>query len=167
MLTDDNQPVLIDFGFAQHHPEGSGRFLSQLAYGTPEYLSPERARGQTHDTRKSDVWSLGVTFFEVLVGRTPFESTAAPSADATEKEKTPPDPDMSTPEGLQVYWERTRKGQWVDGWEMSRGAERLLRKMMNPKADERPFTWQCLGDAYLALPTEPAGRTIVGGITVD
>lgn len=26
-----------------------------------------------HDTRKSDVWSLGITFFEILVGRTPFE----------------------------------------------------------------------------------------------
>ena len=38
-----------------------------------QYLSPERARGLPHDTRKSDIWALGVTFFEILVGRTPFE----------------------------------------------------------------------------------------------
>ncbi|KZO93587.1 kinase-like protein [Calocera viscosa TUFC12733] len=151
MLTEDNQPVLIDFGFAQHHPAGKEeRFQSQLAYGTPEYLSPERARSHKHDTRKSDVWALGVTFFEILIGRTPFESTPAPSpsSDANEEDMPRGEPDMTTAEGLQVYWERTVRGEWVEGWEMSRGAEKLLKRMMNPKADGRPFAPACMADPY-------------------
>lgn len=82
-------------------------FESSLAYGTPEYLSPERARGYKHDTRKSDVWSLGVTFFEIITGRTPFEM------DDNEE--------FSTKEDLERYWTRTNSGDWVGTWKMSSG----------------------------------------------
>lgn len=58
-----------------------------------QYLSPERARGLPHDTRKADIWSLGVTFFEILVGRTPFEHT----------EGEP----FATKAALEDYWART------------------------------------------------------------
>jgi serine/threonine protein kinase len=58
-----------------------------------QYLSPERARGLPHDTRKADIWSLGVTFFEILVGRTPFEHT----------EGEP----FTTKAALEDYWART------------------------------------------------------------
>jgi serine/threonine protein kinase len=46
-----------------------------------------------HDTRKSDVWSLGVTFFEILIGRTPFELSDAEQ--------------FTTKEELEKYWTRT------------------------------------------------------------
>lgn len=58
-----------------------------------QYLSPERARGLPHDTRKSDIWSLGVTFFEILVGRTPFEYEEGEVFDKKED--------------LERYWNRT------------------------------------------------------------
>lgn len=58
-----------------------------------QYLAPERARGLPHDTRKSDVWSLGITFFEILVGRTPFEETEGEQ--------------FNTNEDLEKYWART------------------------------------------------------------
>ena len=46
-----------------------------------------------HDTRKSDVWSLGVTFFEILIGRTPFENAEGEQ--------------FTTKEDLEKYWGRT------------------------------------------------------------
>ena len=48
-----------------------------------------------HDTRKADVWSLGVSFFEILTGRTPFEE---PTVDGD---------DFTTEKYLQRYWHRT------------------------------------------------------------
>lgn len=82
-------------------------FESSLAYGTPEYLSPERARGYKHDTRKSDTWSLGVTFFEIITGRTPFE------LDDNEE--------FTSKEDLERYWARTNSGSWVGSWKMTAG----------------------------------------------
>ncbi|KAI5123455.1 hypothetical protein M0805_008826 [Coniferiporia weirii] len=141
LLSTKKVPVLVDFGFAERYETGSKRaFLSNLAYGTPEYLSPERARGNVHDTRKSDMWSLGITFFEILVGRTPFEYI--------EGEK------FTTPEDLERYWSRTVKGRWVGEWKMSRSAERMLRTLITPNVDMRCSASDAMKDSYWADETD-------------
>lgn len=62
LLSVEDKPILVDFGFAQQYDVGSkDRFLSSLSWGTPEYLSPERAKGILHDERLSDTWALGVS----------------------------------------------------------------------------------------------------------
>ncbi|KAH9924299.1 uncharacterized protein BXZ73DRAFT_103586 [Epithele typhae] len=135
LLSNENVPVLVDFGFAERYDlQSSEAFHSNLSYGTPEYLSPERARGLPHDTRKSDVWSLGVTFFEILVGRTMFE--------LSEGEQ------FSTKADLEKYWARTLRGKWVGTWTMSKGVEKLLRRMVLPNADLRCTASQAMADPY-------------------
>ncbi|TFK52188.1 hypothetical protein OE88DRAFT_1657290 [Heliocybe sulcata] len=142
LLSKQNVPVLIDFGFAEKYdPQSSKAFLSDLAYGTPEYLSPERARGLPHDTRKSDIWSLGITFFEILTGRTPFEYNEGEQ--------------FSTKADLERYWARTMKGKWVGTWKMSKGIERLLKKMTLPNADLRITSSQAFDDPYWTKDLEP------------
>ncbi|KAH7873250.1 kinase-like protein [Lentinula edodes] len=137
LLSAKGIPVLCDFGFAEAYDLGSSAaFHSRFAYGTPEYLAPERARGIPHDTRKSDIWSLGVSFFEILVGRTPFESS---------------DTDQCvTEEDLQKYWGRTLRGKWVGSWKMSKGMERLLKRMLSPNADLRCNADEAMQDIYWA-----------------
>ncbi|KAF9781712.1 hypothetical protein BJ322DRAFT_1010425 [Thelephora terrestris] len=135
LLSDEEVPVLVDFGFAEKYDMGSPKaFRSNLAYGTPEYLSPERARGHYHDTRKSDVWSLGITFFEILIGRTPFEHVEGEQ--------------FSTKEDLEKYWARTVRGKWVGSYKMTRTLEKLIRRMVAPNADVRCFASEALDDSY-------------------
>lgn len=62
---------LTDFGLACSTLAGSGLTREGLLVGTPAYMSPEQARGQTVDGR-SDVYSLGVTLYEMLIGEVPF-----------------------------------------------------------------------------------------------
>ncbi|KAF8073913.1 hypothetical protein FPV67DRAFT_774267 [Lyophyllum atratum] len=137
LLSSKNIPVLVDFGFAEKYDvKSTTAFHSNLSYGTPEYLSPERARGLPHDTRKSDIWSLGVTFFEILVGRTPFEHSDGEQ--------------FTTKEDLEKYWSRTLRGKWVGEWKMSQGMERMLRRMVAPNADLRCTATQAMNDPYWA-----------------
>ncbi|KAF8799033.1 hypothetical protein BYT27DRAFT_7202794 [Phlegmacium glaucopus] len=139
LLSHKNIPVLVDFGFAEKYDMTSDTaFHSNLSYGTPEYLSPERARGLPHDTRKSDVWSLGVTFFEILVGRTPFEHSDGEQ--------------FNSSEDLEKYWARTLRGKWVGAWQISKEIEKLLRRMISPNADLRCTAMQAIADPYWQMP---------------
>lgn len=75
ILTDDDSPIVMDFGLAKL--EGATTLTYHGAiFGTPAYMSIEQARGELHEIGPwSDVYSLGVTLFELLTGRTPFVGT--------------------------------------------------------------------------------------------
>jgi serine/threonine protein kinase len=68
---------LLDFGLAKLMPEaGTAAFITKtgVMLGTPEYMSPEQARGESIDYR-TDVYALGVCMYEILAGERPFPTT--------------------------------------------------------------------------------------------
>jgi len=92
LVTPARQMKITDFGIARA-ADGVGLTQTGQVMGTPQYLSPEQARGGTA-TPASDVYSLGCVAFECLAGRRPFVAeTPIATALAHLREPVPPLPD--------------------------------------------------------------------------
>jgi serine/threonine protein kinase len=74
LLRNDGTPVLVDFGIAKLMESDAKLTKTGTSIGTPHYMSPEQIQGMEIDGR-SDIYSLGVVFYEMLEGRTPYEGT--------------------------------------------------------------------------------------------
>lgn len=72
---DDLDPVLCDFGLARLQVGDPELTAVGKAVGTVDYMSPEQLSGQRDVTGAVDVYALGCTFYEAIVGRVPFMGT--------------------------------------------------------------------------------------------
>lgn len=79
LVTPDDLVKVTDFGIVKVRGATGG---TQLGFnpGTPEYMSPEQARGRELDQR-SDIYSLGIVLYEMLTGRVPFEDDLNATSD--------------------------------------------------------------------------------------
>jgi serine/threonine protein kinase len=69
----DGRPHLMDFGLAKQETDESSMTLDGQVLGTPAYVSPEQARGESRRVDgRTDVYSLGVVLYELLTGERPF-----------------------------------------------------------------------------------------------
>lgn len=67
------KPFIMDFGIAREQ-EASGLTSTGMVVGTPFYISPEHAKGKLANLdRRSDIYSLGITLYELLTGIVPFQ----------------------------------------------------------------------------------------------
>ncbi len=75
LIDPDGAPLITDFGLARYMMtiQNNGRTAEGRLIGTPEYMSPEQISGNPVDYR-SDIYSLGVTFYRLLTGQTPFSA---------------------------------------------------------------------------------------------
>ena len=146
MLLTDGTIKVMDFGIAKFAREESMTATDQ-AIGTVHYISPEQARGGYSD-EKSDIYSLGVTMYEMLSGKVPFEgdSTVTVALAHIQEEATPLDKiDPEIPHSL----------------------SKIVMKCMQKKPDMRYMTASALiADLKRAL-IEPDGDYVVISDVVD
>jgi len=128
---DENFARLLDFGIAKllgdAQAEEGGAQLTQagVAFGTPTYMSPEQAYGETVDAR-SDLYALSVMLYEMLTGRPPFINEDKMAVLNMHASRPPPPfsevvPDLSFPPGVESLvrrgLEKPRDARFADAGE--------------------------------------------------
>jgi tetratricopeptide (TPR) repeat protein/predicted Ser/Thr protein kinase len=89
MMDRSGKITVMDFGIARSTAPG-GMTHTGAMLGTPEYMSPEQAKGEKLDPR-SDLFSVGIIFYELLTGNTPYKAeTSMASLYKRTREKVPP-----------------------------------------------------------------------------
>ncbi len=73
LIAADGEPHLVDFGLAKREPTETSVTLEGRILGTPAYMAPEQARGESQSVdHRADLYSLGVVLFEMLTSERPF-----------------------------------------------------------------------------------------------
>ncbi|MFO8012741.1 MAG: protein kinase [Phycisphaerae bacterium] len=90
MLTREGVVKLADMGLARHVAESDG--VEGKAFGTPYYISPEQVTGDPPPDHRTDLYSLGVTLYEMVAGRPPFVADTPQAVMRMHVLASPPDP---------------------------------------------------------------------------
>jgi formylglycine-generating enzyme required for sulfatase activity len=154
MLNRQGEPILMDFGVAKMLGE-SHYTATGAVIGTALYMSPEQARGERPDTR-TDVYSLGVTLFEMITGQPPFEGDSAVAV--LMKHVNEPVPDVrklngAVPDELVVVVERALAKNPANRYQTAATMASALRAVeINRRAPVHPIS----SEASRQEPTSPS-----------
>lgn len=167
IVTYDNKIKVMDFGIART-TGGSAMTETGTIMGTAQYISPEQAQGRTADPR-SDLYSLGVVLYEMLIGKVPFdgENPVAIAYKHVREDPLPPsmiNPDIS-PELEAVVMKALSKNpenRYQSAVEMYSDLERCLEGAPVYATPVLPQQEASLGAtrAYPAVPTTPRRRSL-------
>jgi serine/threonine protein kinase len=134
---------VVDFGLAKMRAETQAPGITSpgIVCGTPEYMSPEQARGDPLDAR-SDLYSVGIILYQLLTGRLPFEAdspTQVVLAHLTQIPKDPRDvaPDRRIPKPLVDVALRCLEKEPVDRYQDADELSAELARVLHV-IEERP-----------------------------
>jgi serine/threonine protein kinase/tetratricopeptide (TPR) repeat protein len=99
MVEKSGRIIVMDFGIARTMEQGAGMTHTGALLGTPDYMSPEQVMGEHVDAR-SDLFTLGIIFFQLLVGQLPYKADTIQGAmfkRTREKPRLPVEVDQGVP----------------------------------------------------------------------
>jgi serine/threonine protein kinase len=71
LMSSDGNPKLTDFGLARDNTSDSIKTKTGVVFGTPDYMSPEQRKDANLTDKRSDLWSLGATLYQMVTGKSP------------------------------------------------------------------------------------------------
>ena len=122
MINKKGEAMLLDLGIAKSVDEESSLTMTGTVVGTPYYISPEQALGETDLDFRSDIYSLGTTLYHMLTGTVPFNATTAMAIIMKHLNEELPPPRKHNPK-------------------ISEGCEKLIRIMMSKDRKKRQLSW--------------------------
>ncbi|MCA0376318.1 MAG: serine/threonine protein kinase [Gemmatimonadetes bacterium] len=135
LLDEQGEAVVADFGLARAFSGGTALSSTGQVLGTPQYFSPEQARGLELDGR-SDLYALGVMLYRCATGRVPFEASDWYAIARQHIEVAPPSPRTLQPS-------------------ISPDFEAVILRLLAKSPDDRPATGDIVADMLSALPAAP------------
>ncbi|HVX62746.1 MAG TPA: serine/threonine-protein kinase [Pirellulales bacterium] len=133
-LAADGHATLLDLGFARQ-PEESGSAVDRCVCGTIHYIAPEMVTSALRPDIRSDIYSLGVTLYELLSGRLPFVGADLSTLAEQHRQAEPPELRSLVPQ-------------------LSPGVSQLVHRMLSKEPLRRPQTPRELIDRLAALEVE-------------
>jgi serine/threonine-protein kinase len=134
----ERRAVVMDFGISKLGDAAEVRLTGTgLLIGSPHYMSPEQAAGESELDQRSDEYSLAVVGYQMLAGRMPFESTSVQSILFKQMTETPPPITALRPD-------------------VPPALAAVLTRALSKKPDER---FQSIEEFAAALPSQDVGRS--------
>jgi serine/threonine-protein kinase len=142
MLLEDGTLKLTDFGIAKDLDE-TGLTATNCTVGTAAYMSPEQCKGERHLTHKSDLYSLGIVFYELVTGEKPFKGESALEVFVQHVQGTFERPSRKVTE-LPV---------WLDT---------LIAQLLEKQTDRRPFDAQTVANSLATIQEKVEAQASAG-----
>lgn len=159
---------ILDFGLARAVEEESQLTQSGMIVGTPNYLAPEQAAGQTVDAR-SDLFSLGIVLYQMLSGKRPFQRSTLLATLAAIGADAPPPLDASFEHVAPAIRELIEKLLAKDPEQRYASAAELIRaidQVLDQSATHPQPATQAVAASSSIPPTRRLRAAILGGMAV-
>lgn len=92
LMTNGGGIYIADFGLARMTQAGESTMSQDMIMGTPQYISPEQAKGSENLDGRTDIYSFGIIVYEMVTGQVPFQSDTSYSIIHSQIFDAPPNP---------------------------------------------------------------------------